>query len=197
LIFQNLKPSQEYTLEVERLFTDMGLAKAKDEGKTVVAVHLRKMEQMCYKYVKANYDSLYYENLRNMCNITVDVVSEVVDFLDLDISSSEIFVATDGQDVNRDASFAAVGARFVNWSNVDTHHFFAPALDFMLLQKADVFIGNPTSSFSSLVSLFRVHNSNVNREFLYWPIVYPDLSVDSFFKCARFEFWCDHPHLPC
>lgn len=129
-----------------------------------------------------------------MCNISIGVVQGVQQLFP-ESSNMKIFVASDGQDPARDSSFQSLGAYFIDWSQLD-QNIFPPVLDLFLLTESEIFIGNPTSSFSSLVATWRVIKRQRNQEVLSWPLVYPEMTMESFFKCARFEFWC-RGHLEC
>jgi hypothetical protein len=152
-----------------------------------LGVHLRKMEDQCLNAMKKLSGRKYSTNLLPFCNISIGLVQDVQETLSL--KNFPLFYATDGQKEIRDKEFSDAGGVTTDWNTIPKD-IFSPALDMFLLREADVFIGNPASSFSSLVSQWRVANRKKNKEILSWPQIYTSMTVDSFYDHPNFEFWC-------
>lgn len=192
--YQSLKPSQKYSEKLKQMKESLfGSATT-----NYVAVHLRKMESVCYNHARKHFLPNFQENLQAMCNITYGLVSSAISkiYPELISKSFPIYVASDLQDPDRDADFKKNGAIFYDFKKDPTigekgsSLYFGPALDFFLLIDSDTLIGNSMSSFSSIASAIRVSQKNQNHEILSWPLIFSSNSVEDFWKCSRFEFWC-------
>jgi hypothetical protein len=200
-IFENLRPTEAYAEVVDEAKTRFF------KGNAYNGVHLRKMEKVCYGNAKAYFSPQTTVNIRNMCSMNYSLVSDIVQTIYSNEETEAIpplFVATDRQDSDRDKQFVENGGVVVDWKSVMSNSgksLFEPALDFFMLIDADVFLGNSVSSFSSTVAMIRVAKKKINREIMSWPLVRLEddssedssslfSSVDSFWKCNRFKYWC-------
>jgi hypothetical protein len=63
---------------------------------------------------------------------------------------------------------------------------FEPAVDMFLLERAELFIGNMLSTFSTNVAAIR-YASGARPSVLSWPEIETN---KSFWECERAHFWC-------